>query len=317
MFAGIDIGGTNIKGVITDKNGKILSDRSIATPPSSRELEDGVYQLIEDLATIAGISKIDIKALGVGSAGTINRKKGIVVTSPNIPYWKNYPLVKNFSKKTGLKVYLENDATAALIGSWWKGNGTKFKNWIMLTLGTGIGGGVIIDNKIYTGQTGSAMEAGHMTVELDGKPCRCGNRGCLERYASATALVEYIEENIGKNKESSLKSRMKDEELTAQMVFEEAEKGDAFAKEAFQTIGTHLGAGIANLINLFNPEAVILGGGLSMAHKYLIPAVKKTVNSRALKGCKENVKYLPIQDHSRIPALGAARMAIDALNADL
>jgi len=317
MFAGIDIGGTNIKGVITDKNGKILSDRSIDTPPSAKELEETVYYLIEDLATIAGVSKIDIKAMGVGSAGTINRKKGIVVTSPNISYFKNYPLVKNLSKKTGMKVYLENDATAALIGSWWKGNGTKFKNWIMLTIGTGIGGGIIIDNKIYTGQSGSAMEAGHMTIEANGRPCRCGNYGCFERYASATALVEYVEEEKDKNKESSVYKRLENEELTALLIFEEAEKGDAFAKASLREIGTWLGVGIANLVNLFNPEAVILGGGLSMAHKYLIPAIKKTVNSRALKGCKEDVKYLPIQDHSRIPALGAARMAIDALNADL
>ena len=128
--------------------------------------------------------------------------------------------------------------------------------------------------------------------------------------------LEYIEKEKINHKDSSLIARMKEEELTAKLIFEEAEKGDDFAKEAFTEIGTWLGAGIANLVNLFNPEAVILGGGLSMAHKYLIPEVKKTVNSRALKGCKENVKYLPIQDHERIPALGAARMAIDALNAE-
>lgn len=187
----------------------------------------------------------------------------------------------------------------------------------MLSVGTGIGAGVIIDNRIYTGQSGSAMEAGHMSIDMNGRPCKCGNIGCFERYASATALMEFVEGGLKmkENKSSSLHDRSGKEALTGKIIFEEAEKGDAFAREALNEIGTYLGIGISNLVNIFNPEAVILGGGLSMAHKYLIPKIKETVNNRALKGCKERVKYLPIKDQAKIPALGAARMAIDALNA--
>ncbi len=316
MYVGIDIGGTSIKGVLTNGNGKVLSFLSTGTPGEPPLIVEAIYSLIENLATTASVSKMDIKAAGVGAAGTIDRKKGIVITSPNIPCWHNYPLVKNLSKRTGMTVYLENDATAALAGSWWQGNGMRYRNWIMLTLGTGIGGGVIIDGKIYTGQSGSSMEAGHMTIEKDGRPCPCGNRGCLERYASATALVEYAEEGLKKRKNSgsSLKKRPGEEPLTGEIIFEEAEKGDAFAREALEEMGHCLGIGIANLVNLFNPEAVILGGGLSMAHRYLIPQVKKVVGERALKGCKEKVKFLPIKDQEKIPALGAARIAMDALN---
>ncbi|MCP4137027.1 MAG: ROK family protein [bacterium] len=315
MIVGIDIGGTNIKGILTNDSGKILSFKKISTPGSAQELDQAIYNLIEVLATSISISKIDIRAIGIGAAGSIDKKKGIIIKSSNIEFWDKYPLAKNVEKLTGIKVFLENDATVALIGGWWKGNGSKFRNWIMLTLGTGIGAGVIIDNKIYTGHTGNAMEAGHMAIDLKGKQCNCGNYGCFEQYASATALVNFAKSYFRKYKDSSVKARVKEEELTAKLVFEEAEKGDELALQALTDVGTYLGIGITNLINLFNPEAIILGGGLSQAHKYLIPIVKKVVDERAHAGLKEGVKFLPIKDQSKIPPLGAARMAIDSLNA--
>jgi glucokinase len=314
MYAGIDIGGTNIKGVLADSSGKILSERSTVTPVTKKEIDKEIGSLIENLATSASISKIDIKAIGIGAAGSIDRNKGIVISSPNISAWKKYPLAKNIEKLTGAKVFLENDATVALIGGWWKGHGSKFKNWIMLTLGTGIGGGVIIDNRIYTGQTGSAMEVGHMSIDYEGKLCKCGRKGCLEQYASATALVEYVQENLASHKGSSLNKRIEDEEISAKMIFEEAQNGDGLAVEAIEKIAYFLGIGVSNLVNIFNPEAIIFGGGLSLAHKMIIPVVKKVVDKNALPGLKENVKYLPIKDQSIIPALGAVKMAIDSMN---
>ncbi len=314
MFVGIDIGGTNIKGILTDKSGKILSFRETETPDNSRDIDQAIFNLIENLATSVSVSKIDIEAAGIGAAGTIDRAKGTVIASPNIPSWKNYPLSKNLEKKTGIRIFLENDATVACVGGWWQGNGTKFKNWIMVTLGTGIGGGVVIDNKIYTGQSGSSMEIGHMTINTDGRECSCGNRGCLEQYASASALVRYVKENINKNKNSSLYQYVKDGSVTAKIIHDEALNKDDFAVEAMTDIATYLGVGIANLVNIFNPEAVILGGGLSQAHKMIIPVVKNVVKERALSGLKEKVKYLPIKDQSKIPALGAAKIAIDRYN---
>jgi len=315
MFVGVDIGGTSIKAVLTDKTGKIISFKTIETPDTGKKLDKSIYGLIENLATSSSISKIDIAAIGIGAAGTIDRTKGIVIASPNISYLKKYPLAKNIEKLTGIKVFLENDATIALIGGWWKGNGSKFKNWIMLTLGTGIGGGVIIENRIYTGQTGSAMEVGHTTIDYNGKECTCGSTGCLEQYASATALVTFTKKNLRKYKDSSLHKRITDENLTAKLIYEEAKNGDELALKSFNEIATFLGIGIANLINIFNPQAIIIGGGLSQAHKFILPTVKKIVAKRSLPGLKEKVKFLPIKDQSKIPALGAAKMALDALKA--
>jgi len=316
MFAGIDIGGTNIKGVLVNKSGKLLSFKEIETPRSSEEIDKKIYSLIEILATSATVSKIDISAICIGAAGSIDRTKGVVITSPNIPSWKDYPLTKNIEKITGIKTFLENDATVACAGAWWQGNGTKFKNWIMVTLGTGIGGGVVIDNKIYTGQSGSSMEIGHMTIEVDGRKCTCGNHGCLEQYASATALINFVKENLDKYPDSSINTRTESESLNARIIYEEALKKDTLALAAMEDICNYLGVGIASLINIFNPEAVLFGGGLSQADKILIPLVQKVVKKRALKGLKENVKYLTLKDQAKIAALGAAKLAIDRFNSE-
>ncbi len=316
MFAGIDIGGTNIKGVLVNKSGKLLSFKEVETPRSSEEIDRKIYSLLEVLATSATVSKIDISAICIGAAGSIDRTKGVVITSPNIPSWKDYPLTKNIEKITGIKTFLENDATVACAGAWWQGNGTKFKNWIMVTLGTGIGGGAVIDNKIYTGQSGSSMEIGHMTIEVDGRKCSCGNHGCLEQYASATALINFVKENLKNYPDSSIHTRTENELLNARIIYEEALKKDKLAFAAMEDICTYLGVGIASLINIFNPEAVLFGGGLSQADKILIPMVQKVVKKRALKGLKENVKYLTLKDQAKIAALGAAKLAIDRFNSE-
>jgi glucokinase len=315
MYIGMDIGGSKIRGVLVEKSGKMLSNREVATPKSAREIDESIMHMIENLATSASVSKIDIKGIGIGTAGSIDKTKGIVVTAPNIKALSRHPLVKNIEKGSGLKVVLENDATIALIGGWWQGHGSKFRNWIMLTLGTGIGGGVIIDNKIYTGQSGNAMEVGHMIIDYNGRKCRCGNSGCLEQYASASALVRNTEELLAsdKKRESSLRERMKDEELSAQMIYEEALEKDEVALEVLKDLATYLGIGVANLVNLFNPEAIIFGGGVSEAHKIILPIVKKVVKERALAGLKESTEFLPIKDQAVIPAMGAAKLAIDSL----
>lgn len=317
MFVGIDIGGTSIKGALTDKNGKVLSFWDDPTPANPKDIEKAILHLIEQLSTSASVSKIDVQAIGIGSAGSIDKKKGVVITSPNIPGLRDYPIVKNLKKATEKNIYLENDATVALIGAWWKGNVSKYRNWLLLTLGTGIGGGAIIDNKVFTGQAGNSMEVGHMTIDVNGKPCSCGNHGCLERYASATALVELTGERltIDTEKKSSLHKRMEKAPLTADMIHEEAQKKDELARECIETVAASLGVGVANLVNIFNPEAIVFTGGLSQAHKLLLPVVKKTVKERALAGMKENVEYVILKDYAMIPSLGAAKIAMDSENA--
>ncbi len=314
MYIGIDIGGTNIKCVLTDETGKVLSSDDTPTSEIAKEIDKSIIALIEKLSSEAKVDKGNIKAIGIGAAGSIDRKKGTVVTSPNILCWENYPLAANIEKLSGIKTFLENDATVACAGYWWESHDTKIKTFVMITLGTGIGGGAVIDGKLFTGQNGSSMEIGHMIIETEGKECTCGNRGCFERYASASALVEFAKANLKKYKSSTLHSRIKNEELNAKMIYDEAVKKDELSVKSFEYISNYLGAGIVNIINIFNPEAVILGGGLSKAHKILIPAVKKIVAERALKGMKENVKFLAVKNQAVIPALGAAKSAKDRMS---
>lgn len=313
MFAGIDIGGTNIKGVITDANASIITSGEIPTPGSAKKIDLTIAGLIESMARKSGVKKCKLTAAGIGAAGSIDNRKGIVITSPNIPAWKNHPLAKNIKSLTGVDVILENDATVATAGAWLQDNIRNFSNWIMITLGTGIGGGAVVDNRIYTGQSGSSLEIGHMTIDMNGKRCACGNRGCLERYASATALVETAEGYLKSFPGSSLHKRIISEKLSARMIYEEALKNDALTLKCINEAATFLGYGIANLVNIFNPQAVVFGGGLSQAHKLIFPVVKSIVKERAMKGLKEHVKYIHLREQSRMSAMGAAKMAIDHL----
>ncbi len=314
MFVGIDIGGTKIKGILTDRSGKELSFREIDTLKTAKEIDDSIIRLIETLATSASVSKIDIKAIGMGSPGPIDREKGLIVKAPNIPDFNNHPIVKNIEYLTGSKVFLENDATVALIGAWWKENVSKYRNWIMITMGTGIGGGVVIDNKIYTGQAGNAMEVGHMSIDYNGRECPCGSRGCWERYASASALVDLARSYLKKSKNSTINARIQQEELSAMLICEEAVKKDETALRILEEYATYVGFGLSNLINIFNPEAILIGGGVSRAHKFFLPAAKQVVNDRVLKGYKGKCAIIPVEDPSKVPSFGAAKIAINAIN---
>ncbi len=315
MFAGFDIGGTNIKGVITDENGSILSYKDTGTPGTAKSIDRTLADLTLSLASSASVSENDIHAIGIGAAGSIDRNRGVVITSPNVPPWQNYPLCRKVEKLTGIKVYLENDATAACAGVWWRNIGDKYSNWLMITLGTGIGGGAVLDGRLFTGQTGSSMEVGHMSLDPNGPLCPCGNRGCFELYSSATALVKHVN-SVMKRFPSSPLTRLKPVDLSAKKIYDEALKGDLLALEGIDYVSTYLGIGISNLINIFNPEAIVIGGGLSQAHKLLFPRMKEIVKERAMKGLKERVKFIAVRDQSMIAPLGAARIARDRFNSE-
>ncbi len=253
-----------------------------------------------------------IKAIGIGAAGSIDKNKGKIITSLNINSLKNFRIADEIEKWLGIKVYIENDATAAVSGEWWHGYWKKYSNLILLTLGTGIGGGAVINNQLYTGQKGSAMEFAHISIDYKGEKCPRGSRGCFERYGSATSAIKFTREKLNSFPKSSIHKRLKDEKLTSKLIFKEAIKNDKLTLKVFNEISFYIGIGIANLINIFNPEAVIIGGGLSMAHRIIMPRIKDTINSRALKGLKENVKYHIIKKNNLTIPLGAAKIAINA-----
>ncbi len=310
MYAGIDIGGTSIKGMLADRSGNELCFKSIATPKTAGEIDTGIVRLIESLSESSPKPKGRVKTVCIGTPGPIHRDKGIILKAPNIPAFHNHPIAKNIEKRTGARVFLENDATVAMAGAWWKIVKNRFRNWIMITLGTGIGGGLVIDNKRYTGKSGNAMEIGHMTIDFNGKKCGCGNSGCWERYASGTALVEMARYRLKEGANSSIYSRSKTEGLTALLLYEEAKNGDQLSLDIFEEYAVYLGIGIANLANIFNPEAIVIGGGISKAHKLFLPTVKKVVKERALRGFKERLRIIPLKEPEKIPCLGAIKIAL-------
>jgi glucokinase len=314
MYIGIDIGGTTIKGLITDHTGRESGFSHIDTLKTPREIDDSICELIRSLSTTGKGGAGDVEAIGIGTPGSIDRDRGTILKSPNIPGFRNHPLARNIEKRTGVKVVLENDATVALIGAWWKVIGDKYHNWIMITLGTGIGGGLVIHDEIYTGISGSAMEIGHMTIDYKGRKCPCGSQGCWERYASATGIVELARSKLKKGSRSSIRTRIRREKLTALLIQEEALKKDRLALEIYKEYAEYLGIGLANLVNIFNPEAVVIGGGLSHAHRLFLPVAKKVVKERSMQGLWEHVRYIPLADPEKIPSFGAAKIALDSLN---
>ncbi|MGQ9842928.1 MAG: ROK family protein [Spirochaetota bacterium] len=314
MVIGLDIGGTNIKGVCVDARGTILSKFSVPTGTSIATTEKNILHCITTLLELSHKEKKDIAALGIGSAGAIDTNVGMVITSPNIPTWKNYPIVQRLGTLTGLQVFLDNDANAAVYGELWFGLGKNFSNWIMIALGTGIGGGAVINGKPYTGRAGSAMEFGHTTIDYNGLPCKCGRKGCLECYGSATAVVNFTLNALSKYPDSILHTMMKTQPLTSKMVYEAAKNNDALALYIFNIIGNYLGIGIANLANIFNPEAVIFAGGLSLALEFFLDTIIQQVDALALQGMKENIRYLPVTHGEFTAALGAAKIALDNIS---
>jgi glucokinase len=312
MIIGLDIGGTNIKGVIINNDGTILAKTSVITGAGIDATENNIGNCIKTLLELSHKNKKEVDAVGIGSAGAIDKQKGMVITSPNIPAWKHYPIVQRVEKLTGYTVFLENDANAAVVGELWLGNGKNYKNWIMLTLGTGIGGGAVINGMPYTGNNGSAMEFGHITIDYNGLQCKCGRKGCLECYGSATAVVHFVKSHCTFYPDSSLNT-IAQHTITARHVYDEAKKGDSLALYVFNLIGTYLGIGIADLVNIFNPEAVILGGGLSSASQYFLPQIIHQVQKLSLEGMKENIRYMITKHGDYTAAIGAAKYALETI----
>jgi glucokinase len=258
---GLDLGGTNLRAAAISREGEILGKVAAST-----NLSDGHEALIKDMvdaisslrsqfgtATLAGI--------GVGVPGFIIMKTGVVTDSPNLPFLKNFPIRNVLSDKLGTRVVLENDANAAALGEKWMGAGRGVDDLVLLTLGTGIGGGIIIDGKVLHGFVGMAAELGHMTVNPTGNPCGCGNRGCLEKHASASAVTTMASlMGLG-------------DHLTAQQVYELAVRGDEKAAEVYRAAGEALGIALANLANAFNFPLYLLSGGMLGAWDYFAPSM--------------------------------------------
>jgi glucokinase len=309
VVIGVDLGGTNLRTALLSVDGDILDRHKEATYAA-----DGwnkvVARLIDNIARqreIAVQRGKRVIAVGVGAPGVIRMDKGIVVKSPNFPDWNNLPLKDELEKALRIPVIIENDANAAAIGEQWRGAGRGIDSMILLTLGTGVGGGVIINGKIWQGADGMAGEVGHMTLIPDGRLCGCGNIGCLEMYASARGIVQSYREA------PELKGAAAASDVTSAMIYDAARNGDSVAQRIMKDMGRMLGIGIANLINIFNPQMIVLGGGVRHAWELFIGATHDEIMRRAFQVPAERTKIVPSLLGDDAGMIGAAAEALQKL----
>ncbi len=275
---GIDLGGTNIKGGVFDADRRLVLRRSIATE-ADRGFEhvfDRLVGLIRDLIRQAGLKPLDVRGLGLGTPGPLSHRRGFIYGSPNLPGWDDIPLRQRLQAAVGLPVVLDNDANVAALGEFVAGAGRGTRHMVMLTLGTGIGGGVIADGRLLRGHFENAGELGHTIVYPGGEPCPCGQNGCLERYASANAVGRRAAEAIRLGESSTLVAPLRQHgRLTSRDVVEAVRAGDTLAVRVWGEACEALAIGCVNFQHTLNPQRVVLGGGMANAGELLIERVRE------------------------------------------
>ena len=273
---GVDVGGTSIKGAFVNEKGIILSKFSMKVNKQERaEVEvKKLSDIINDEIKLHEYK--DVKGIGLGIPGILDMDKGIVITSANLPLWDNFDIASFMNKETGLPVLINNDANVAALGEARFGSGKDYKNAIMITLGTGVGGGIIIDNHLYDGNLHQGGELGHMVIEVNGRSCGCGRKGCFEAYASATALVKETKRMMSEHPNSLLHEVAKElGEIDARNAFIAQKRGDLVADTLVNEYVMYLSEGLINFCNIFRPEAFILSGGVANEGENLLSRVRE------------------------------------------
>ncbi len=302
-YAGLDLGGTFVKGGIVDEEGKILVKDKIPTGRERpyTEIAADMARLVKDLAARAGLAEGQLAGVGIGSPGLIDAENGVIVYSNNIR-WENVPLCGAVREQLGVPVCITNDANAAALGEHFCGAGKKFGSMVFITLGTGVGGGIILDGKLFEGNRSAGAEIGHMVIERGGWQCTCGRRGCFEAYASATGLIRRTRESMEAHKESAMwKIAGSLEGVDGRTAFDGMRAGDAAAKQVVEEYISCLAEGVTNLVNIFRPEAVVLGGGVCAEGETLLAPLRAAVEPHLFGGAE----YAPV-------AIVAASLGNDA-----
>ena len=278
LHLGVDLGGTNIAVGIVDENGKLLASASTPTLKErpTEEIAKDIAMLCKKVVEDAGISMDEIDAIGMGSPGTIDSENGVIVYSNNIPM-KNVKMAQMIQQYIDKPVNIENDANAAAMGEY-AVNGNGAKSFVFITLGTGVGGGVVLDGKLYKGFNGAGAELGHITTVAGGIECTCGNHGCWEVYASVTALIRQTKEAIEKNPDSAMNDWVKEHgKVSGRTAFDCAKQGDEAAKAVVDAYIRHIGEGLVSVVNVFQPEIILIGGGISKEGDYILNPLKEYV----------------------------------------
>ena len=303
-----DLGGTHLRAATVDCKGRIQFRSKQNTPQvaDASAIVDAIVAAVRECEQQTGGAG-RISAVSVVVPGTVNVEEGAVVKAPNLPCMDGFRLAAALTEQLDLPAILENDANAAAVGEMWQGAAVGCKTIICVTLGTGVGGGIILDGKLWRGVDGSAAEIGHMCVDpFGGVACTCGSRGCLEVFASATAIVRMTREASPRYPDSVLQGK---EDRTAETIFEAGQRGDELALEIFRRMGVYLGIGLANLINILNPEMIVIGGGVVNGWDLFEKHMHQQVDERAFPLLASRVKIVRAKCGDDAGLLGAARLA--------
>lgn len=310
-YAGIDLGGTNTKIGLVDEDGNIIFTTIVKT-----DSMEGFEKTIQRLSKILlqqvksfDLNFDDVQSVGVGVPGP-------VLNSRVVKFWANFPwkngvdLALEFEKNLGKPVKADNDVNVITLGEMWKGSAQGYKNVLGLAIGTGIGGGIIVDGKLVSGENGAGGEVGHIKVERDGKLCGCGQKGCWEAYASATGLIREAQSRLAVNKTNGLYEQVIGRDLEAKDIFDVAKEGDAFALDLVDYEADYIALGIGNLLNVLDPEIVVVGGGVSLAGDILFDKVKERLKKYAFPSTTENLKIVVASLGNDAGILGAAYLGM-------
>ncbi|MGQ9454780.1 MAG: ROK family protein [Armatimonadota bacterium] len=308
---GFDIGGTKTMVGVADEFGTLLAMRRFETrgelgpEQALARMKDAAHEVLEEAGVAADV-------IGIGCGGPLNRRSGMLYTVPNLPGWEGICLTREFGDHFHVPAYLENDANAAAMGEHLFGAGRGVDDFVFLIVGTGIGGGIIANGRIYRGFGENAGEIGHHKIKPDGPPCPCGDRGCLEALASGTSIARIAREGLAQHPDTVLWQWVASpEEVTAELVARGARAGDEYASRVWQECMYSLGLGVANVVNILNPRLVVLGGGVTKAAELLFEPVRRVVKERAMPALAEDVEVVPAKNGDLVGLMGAFAVAID------
>lgn len=311
---GVDLGGTSINvGVVPLSGGTVLGMRSLPTEPGrgAKAVVDRMTGMIRDAIRDArregGFSAEAVVGVGLGSPGPLDRATGTVIDTPNLG-WRNFPLRDLVSNAVGLEAELDNDANTAALGETWLGAGREVSSLIAVTLGTGIGGGIVLDGRVHHGASDVAGEIGHMTIDPTGRRCNCGNYGCLEAYASGPAIAARAVEGLESGVASALPGMVEGDlsEVTAETVYEAIVAGDLYARDVMRETARLLGTGLANLINVLNPEMIVISGGVTRAGDHIFEPLRAEVRRRAFRQAADACRIVASELGDQAGVVGAA-----------
>ena len=309
---GFDIGGTKSIVGVADESGRVLAMRRLETRGALGPAQalDRMKAAAHDVVEEAGV-RVDV--IGIGCGGPLDRRSGTLYTVPNLPGWEGICLTGEFGGEFGVPAYLENDANAAAMGEHLFGAGKGVDDFVFLIVGTGIGGGIIANGRIYRGYGENAGEIGHHKIAPDGPRCPCGDRGCLESLASGTSIARIAREGLADHPDTILRQwTSSPEEVTAEMVARAAAGGDEFASDVWSQCMRNLGIGVANVVNILNPKLVILGGGVTKAGEMLFEPVRTVVKERAMPALAADVEIVPAANGDLMGLMGAFAVAVEA-----